>query len=119
MFPAWALEIARFATPPEHFAEMILTGRTWTPDDALRRGLVDELVDVERLLDRACEVAGELAAIPAATYAATKLAVRRPLIEAAERQAALEDAATVERWCSAEMLANIAAFVERTIKRRG
>jgi enoyl-CoA hydratase len=119
VFPAWALEIARFATPPEHFQEMILTGRTWTPDDALRRGLADELVDAERLLDRASEVAGELAAVPAATYAATKLAVRRPMIEAAQRQAALEDAATVERWCSPEVLANVAEFVERTIKRRG
>ena len=34
-FPAWALEIARFFTPPQHFSELILTGRTWQADEAL------------------------------------------------------------------------------------
>ena len=56
-FPAWALEIARFATPPEHFQTLICTGRTYEPEAALARGLVDELVEPERLLDRAMEVA--------------------------------------------------------------
>lgn len=63
-FPPWAMEIARFATPREHFQTLILTGRTWLPDDALNRGLVDELVDADQLLDRACEVAEEMAAVP-------------------------------------------------------
>jgi enoyl-CoA hydratase len=118
-FPAWALEIARFFTPSQHFSELILTGRTWMPDDALARGLVDELVDADRLLERACEVAGELAAIPPATFTATKLAIRRPLIDTAQRQAAVQDAPTIERWCSPEVLATIAEFASRTIKRRG
>jgi enoyl-CoA hydratase len=117
-FPAWALEIARFFTPPQHFSEMILTGRTWLPDDALARGMVDEVLDADRLLDRACEVAGELGAIPPATFAATKLAIRRPLIETAQRQAAVQDPPTVERWCSPETRATIAEFAARTIKRR-
>jgi len=116
-FPAWALEIARFSTPPQHFQEMILTGRTWPAEEAFARGLGDELVDAERLLPRACEVAEELAAIPAETYAATKLAVRRPMIEAAERLTADEDARVIERWCSPEVLANVKAFAARSIKR--
>lgn len=59
-FPAWALEIARYTTPREHFATLILTGRTWQPEDALSRGLVDELVEPDQLLDRAVAVAHEL-----------------------------------------------------------
>ena len=31
LFPAWALELARFATPPQHFPTLIGTGRTWPP----------------------------------------------------------------------------------------
>jgi enoyl-CoA hydratase len=118
-FPAWALELARFATPPQHFPTLICTGRTWPPEEALARGLVDELVDPERLLERACAVAKELASIPAATFAATKLAVRLPMIEAARRQAALTDEALLDRWCAPETLRQVAAFAEQTIKRRG
>lgn len=117
LFPSWALEIARYTTPREHFSSLICTGRTWLPDEALARGLVDELVAPEGLLDRACTVAGELAELAPATFETTKLAVRRPMIEAAERLRA-GDAAIVDNWCSAETLANIAAFAERNIKRR-
>jgi enoyl-CoA hydratase len=116
-FPAWALEIARFATPPQHFPTLILTGRTWLPEEALARGMVDELVEPDKLLDRACETAEELAAIPVAAFAATKLAVRLPMIEAARRQTPLTEAAVVEHWCLAETLRNIAAFADKAIKR--
>jgi enoyl-CoA hydratase len=118
VFPALALEVARFATPPQHFSTLICTGRTWPPEEALARGLVDELVEPERLLDRACAVAEELAAIPPATFRATKLAVRRPMIEAAQRQAALTDAAVLEHWCSPDTLRQVAQFAEQTLKRR-
>ncbi len=116
-FPAWALEIARFATPAEHFQTLICTGRTWLPEEALDRGLVDEVVDAERLEERALEVATELGALLPATFAATKHAVRRPLYEAVEKANA-HDAAVIETWCAPEVLARITAFVERTIKRK-
>lgn len=119
LFPSWALEIARFATPPQHFPTLIGTGRTWPPEEALARGLVDELVEPERLLDRACTVAAELAAIPAATFAATKQAVRRPMIEAARHEAARTDREVLEHWCAPETLRQVAAFAEQTIRRRG
>jgi enoyl-CoA hydratase len=118
VFPAWALELARFATPPEHFSTLVCTGRAWPPEESLARGLVDELVEPERLLARACEVAEELAAIPPTTFTATKLAVRRPMIEAAQRQAALTDAALLEHWCAPETLRQAAAFAEQALKRR-
>jgi enoyl-CoA hydratase len=117
LFPSWALEVARYTTPREHFSTLICTGRTWQPAEALARGLVDELVEPERLPARALEVARELAGLSPSAFAATKLAVRRPMIEAAERQSA-GDAAIIDYWCSSEALAQIGAFVERTIKRR-
>jgi enoyl-CoA hydratase len=116
-FPAWALEIARFATPPQYLSTVLCTGRTWLPEDALARGLVDELEEPERLLDRACEVAEELSAIPQDAFAATKLAVRQPMIEAARRQSALTDAALIEQWCDPNTLQNAARFAKAMIKR--
>jgi hypothetical protein len=59
-----------------------------------------------------------MAAIPAATFSATKRSVRRPLVEAARRQAALEDAALIEKWASPESLQKMSEFAARTIGRR-
>jgi len=116
-FPSWALEIARFATPAEHFATLICTGRTWSPDDALARGLVDEVLEPERLEERSFEVAKELGALLPETFKATKLAVRRPLFEGVLRTAP-GDAAVVDYWCSPEVLGQMKSFAERHIKRK-
>jgi enoyl-CoA hydratase len=115
-FPPWALETVRFATPPQHFPMLICNGRTYLPDEALARGLVDELVDPEQLIERACAVAEELATVPAAAFTAAKLAVRRPLIEAAERQSQLQEALG-EKWADPEVLRSIADFASRNISR--
>ena len=117
IFPAWALEIARFATPPEHFQSLIMKGHTCLPEEALVRGLVDELVDPERLIDRAVEVATELGSVPTAVYTATKLQVRRPLIESGRRESA-HDIKAIEQWSSPEAMRQIAAFVEKNVKRK-
>ena len=117
-FPPWALEVARFATPPAHLSTLIMTGRTWLPEESLARGLVDEVVDAERLIERACEVAVELAAIPAAAYAANKRALRRPLVETARHLTATEGAALVEKWCAPETLQAVADFAARNIGRK-
>jgi enoyl-CoA hydratase len=117
-FPSWALEVARFFTPPEHLGTLILTGRTWPPEEALARGLVDELVDSEVLLERACEVAAELAAIPATTYATTKKSLRQPLVDRARHLTATEGPALIEKWCAPETLQAVADFAARHIGRR-
>ena len=115
-FPAWALEIARFATPPEHFQTLILTGRTWLADEALARGLVDEVVEPDQLEARALEVAGELGKLFPETYAASKLAVRRPLFEAVAASK-LNEANILKAWSSPAVLDQMKSFVERTIRK--
>jgi enoyl-CoA hydratase len=119
IFPAWALEIARFATPPQHFQTMILTGRTWLPEDCLARGMVDELVDPEKLIDRASEVANELAAISPSVFTTTKMAVRRPMIETAREQAAKTDEAVRKHWLSPETMREIVKFAQQNIGKKG
>lgn len=117
-FPAWALEIARFATSPEHFSTLIGAGRTYGPDEALARGLVDEVVDPDELLPRALAVAEELGALLPSAFRGAKEAVRRPLFDAVARTQA-DDAAVLEHWCSAEVQEEIARFVSQHIGRRG
>lgn len=117
-FPAWALEIARFATPPQYFQTLVMTGRTYNPEQSLAMGLVDELVEPDKLLDRAIEVANELGAFLPEAYRVTKVQVRRPMLEAARRES-VHDAAAVDHWCSPSVLAELKKFAERNIGRRG
>ncbi len=118
LFPAWALEIARYTTPREHFSTLILTGRTWQPEEAVARGLVDELVDPADLLPRAHAVATEMGLVAPATFAATKLDVRRPMIESARRQTALTQETIIDTWCSPETHRAIADFAAKNLKRK-
>jgi hypothetical protein len=60
-----------------------------------------------------------MGAIPPGVFAATKLAVRRPMLEAAREQSAKTNAKVLEHWLSPETLAGVAKFVEQTIKRKG
>jgi enoyl-CoA hydratase len=116
-FPAWALEVARFAIPAEQLSTVICTGRTWLPEESLARGLVDELAEPDQLLERACEVAGELGAFSPAAYAANKRALRAPMVERADAVARATDQGLIDSWCTPESLAQIKEFVSRTIKK--
>jgi len=89
--------------------------------EALARGWQmarDALVEPDALLDRACEVAAELAAIPAACYAANKKLLRQPLVDRARQLTAAHGPALVEKWCSPETLKDVADFASRHIGRR-
>lgn len=116
-FPTWPVEIARHFIPREHFQSLIYTGRTVLPDQSLAMGLVDELVEPAELLERACKVAHQLGQIPPATFRFTKQQLRRPLIEAVARRAAIDDPQATAIWSSPEVLRKIEDFAQRTIGR--
>ncbi len=67
----------------------MLTGRTVSADEAYRRGLVSELVDDDRLLERALELAGQIAAHSPLGVQMTKRALQVNT-DAADLSAALE-----------------------------
>jgi enoyl-CoA hydratase len=90
-FPAWALEILRYAVNNHHVQEIVYTARSYAPDVALRMGLVDEVVPADDLMARAHEMAAELAAVPPTTFALMKRALRKPAVEAAREGAATDD----------------------------
>jgi enoyl-CoA hydratase/carnithine racemase len=102
-FPAWALEILRFAMNNDHVQEIVYTGRAYSPQDALAKGLVDEVVPGEDLMQRALQTAAELASVPAVTFGLMKEALRKPAIEAAAAGAAATDEEIKAAWRSDEV----------------
>jgi enoyl-CoA hydratase len=116
-FPTLALEIMRLISPSQHFQELFYGGATVLPEEALRRGLVDELVEPTQLMDHALAVAEHFLEIPAPAFALTKRQIRQPIHE--RNQAAFADfEATVQQlWTQPETHVAIRAYAERTFKK--
>jgi enoyl-CoA hydratase len=114
-FPAVAIEIMRTAVPPHELQALVYTGRTCAPDEALRRGLVHEVVPPDQLLARAHQVAEQLAAIPTHAFAATKLALRAGALATLENDRSLDE--VVRHWASAGTRAHIQHYLDRIMKK--
>ncbi len=114
-FPAIALEILRFAVPRQHLQGLTYTGRTFTPEEALERGLVDELVAPEGLRARALAAARELAAVPAATFELTKRQLRDPAVARVAALGERIDAEVAAAWSRPETHRVIRDYLDRTL----
>jgi enoyl-CoA hydratase len=117
-FPGAVVEIMRLVLAPGRLAELLYRGATLEPQLALEWGLVDALAEPARLLEDALVVAGELAAVPAGSFALTKAQLRAPAIERISALRARYGAAVLEQWCEPGTLAAIGAYVERTLGKR-
>jgi enoyl-CoA hydratase len=84
-YPALAIAVVRAELSPPAARELVLRGELHEASGARDRGLLDEIVDQESVLDRAVEVAAELAALPARTYAYVKAQLRAPVAAEARR----------------------------------
>jgi enoyl-CoA hydratase len=113
-FPAAALEVVRFAVPPDKVQSLLYTGRTVPVREALAGGLIDEVVAPAALLGRAQELAEQLARIPPAAFRLTKQSLRAPALERIEK-AVEQDRAVLDVWAAAETLAHIREYLRRTL----
>ena len=114
-FPPIALEIMRFATPPQHFQTIVYRAETHEPDAALALGLLDEIVEPDELLERAVSRATRLASVHRESFALTKRESRRPAmvrIRALEQTVARE---VLAQWLEPATLERIRGYLERTI----
>ena len=114
-FPAAVLETVRFPLAPAAFQALVLRGQVWGPDEALARGLVDELVPPAELLPRAQAVAAELGAMPGASFRHTKRLVRAEALARARATSAASRAALIDAWCSEEVRFAVRRYVETTL----
>ncbi len=117
-FPAVALGTLRAAVPASRLRELIYAGRTYGPAEARQVGLVDELSEPGHLLDRAREVAGELAAIPAETFQVTKRQLTEPVLTLIDRVRATADDEVARIWADPEIHGRIRAYMERIVGER-
>lgn len=115
-FPPAALELVRLGCPPDALREIVLESRIFGCEDCLARGLVDELVLPEALLDRAVERAGKLASPPGRSFAITKRLLRRPALERLEREGSRSEE-ILDAWASDEVLGAIRGYVQRILRK--
>jgi len=114
-FPAIALAAVRYATGDVGVADLVNSGGTHLPEEAQRRGLVDEVVPEAELLDRAIAKAEQLAVIPPATFAHTKRSLRDRYWTDVETTGRQRDAEMLEVWKSPETMSAISDYVQKTL----
>src|SRR3954464_7399131 len=115
-FPTVPLEISRYAFA-SHTGRLALTAETFGVDDALRLGLVDEVVGPDELLPRALSRASALGGIASHVYAATKEQLHRAARERIEERRTVDDRAATAVWTDGETLARITSFLDRLSSR--
>ncbi|HKN94736.1 MAG TPA: enoyl-CoA hydratase/isomerase family protein [Thermoleophilaceae bacterium] len=75
-YPVAAIRLVRAELAPPAARALALRAHLVEPDEALRLGLVDELAGPGEVLERACDVAEQMAAFGGDAYARTKRALR-------------------------------------------
>ena len=113
--PSSVLEVIRYAVAPQHLQSLIYTGRTVTPEDALRFGMIDEVAD--DLPARAEAVARQFAALPADAFRLAKRQMRDHTISRARHYANELDREAHEQWRAPETHARIREYLARTVRK--
>jgi len=101
-FPVAAMAIVKSELNHRVARLMVLTARNLTPEEALAAGVLDELQPPDRLLDRALEVAREMAALPRGTYARIKRTMRGPALARIDDAVLNQTEPMLEAWLGDE-----------------
>ncbi len=110
-FPLVAIEVLRFATSEAHLQELVYRGKTYEVAEAYERGLVDEIVEPDALLEHATIVASQLGSEPSARFRITKRQLRRPTIDRMERFAQETQAEVIAAWKDPASLDSIREYL--------
>ena len=86
--PWFAIVLARHRLTPAHFDHALVTGDMFDPEAATEAGLLDRVVPAADLDAVALGAAQDLASLDRSAHAATKLRVRRPVLN--DLRAAIE-----------------------------
>jgi enoyl-CoA hydratase len=116
-FPPSVLEAVRFAVPPQHLQMLMYTGRTVTAEDALRFGVIDEVVDAASLMTRAEKIAGQFAALPARAFQLAKRQLRDRAVSSAKHYANEFDKEVQDLWADPETLDRVRTYLAKTVKK--
>lgn len=114
-FPTLAIHVLRNALPLNRHREVLLTGATWPPAEALDRGLIDRVIAAGNLLDDAVAAAGGMGALEPRGFALTKGALLRSV---RERLHEAETDDVLDRWTAPETLEAIRDYLDRTVRKK-
>jgi enoyl-CoA hydratase len=115
--PAIVVEPLRIRVPPTSWTPIALEGLLVEPEEALRLGLVDEVVAPGDLVARATARAKALGRGGQAGYAQAKLSLLRPVLEAIAAHDASAREAWLDTWFSDEAQTRLRATVARLAQR--
>jgi enoyl-CoA hydratase/carnithine racemase len=93
------------------------TGRTFTPDDALRLGIIDEVIDAASLSARTEELAQHFASLPPRAFTLAKRQLRDKAIDRARHYGNELDAEVQEIWGDPETIERVRAYLAKTVKK--
>src|SRR4051794_33769991 len=113
-YPLAAISVVRAELSAAAARRLALGAELFSPEEALELGLVDEIVERDRVVPRALEIAAGLAELPRATYAQVKMQLRGPTIDALDR--ALSSGAgdpVLGGWVGEETSAAAAGLLKR------
>lgn len=113
IFPATAFEVLRAAIPPARTAGVLLGGQLTGPHQAIANGFLHEVVPPAEVLERAVELAVELAALPREAYTHTKRALRQEFADRAAANRARNRERFLDSWFSEDAAARRAAALGR------
>jgi enoyl-CoA hydratase len=116
-FPAVALAVVRAELTPAAARSLMLGARNLAADEALARGILDELQPADRVLPRAREIASGLAAAPSETYARIKRQLRAPVLAQIAEVVESGRDPVVEDWIGAEGRQAATALLESARER--
>ncbi len=111
-FPAAPMVVVQAELAPSDVRHATLYARNFGPEEARARGVFDELQPADRVLERAIEVARDLASMPADGYRRIKHQFRRAAIERIEQLIATDADPMLEGWLSPEALKASAAILD-------
>lgn len=104
-FPKIAFEIVRLRLTHQQASELLLGARTYPASEAVRLGLVDELLSVDGFEETVMKRAAKLGTHPKGAYAHTKLALVRDTVDRVMAQTREEAKSGAAVWMEPESLA--------------
>jgi enoyl-CoA hydratase len=107
-YPPSAMAVVQAELTPSVARRLVLRGELFDAQHMLDLGVFDEIVDDERVLDRALDVAATFAELPARTYEIIKRSLRREALKRAEDH---RPDASVSGWLGDETAAASAAVL--------
>jgi enoyl-CoA hydratase len=115
-FPLAALEILRCAYGTAPLPALTYSGEVHRGEDALARGLADELAAPDDVFERALAVATRFGELPAEAFGHTKAQIRQPFHERIAEHRHTDDPEVERLWRAPAALAAVKSYVDKVLR---